>query len=255
MRPVRQLRRAAVRRRGVAGGAGRRAAPSSAAPASRSRRRRCGPPGWRRRRAAVGQDRRRRAGAPGPGRRPAVRPRLGRPAAGAGRRRTRPTARCPTTSRGAVVEVLKAWAHGDDPWPAPAGRGGRRSASRRRPAAGASRWPSGSPTVGRLPLLGTVEPAGVAGAAGAARQQRPAGPRPARRVRGAAGPGRRAGRRWTARCCWSTTWSTPAGRWRSWPGCCAARAHPACCRSRWRWRVDESFDPGEVPHCQLVSIW
>jgi ATP-dependent DNA helicase RecQ len=61
----------------------------------------------------------------------------------------------------AVVEVLKAWAHGDDPWP-------------RRPAGvvaiGSRRHPRlvGSlaeriATIGRLPLLGQVTPTGAAG--------------------------------------------------------------------------------------------
>ncbi|MFG1898947.1 RecQ family ATP-dependent DNA helicase [Micromonospora carbonacea] len=67
----------------------------------------------------------------------------------------------PNDVAGAVVEVLKAWAHGDDPWP-------------RRPvgvvAVGSRRRPElvGSlaeriAAVGRLPLLGTVVPTGTAG--------------------------------------------------------------------------------------------
>ncbi|MGC4803874.1 DEAD/DEAH box helicase [Micromonospora sp. DT233] len=67
----------------------------------------------------------------------------------------------PDDVAGAVVEVLKAWAHGDDPWP-------------RRPvgvvAVGSRRRPElvGSlaeriAAVGRLPLLGQVTPTGSAG--------------------------------------------------------------------------------------------
>ncbi|WP_329019458.1 DEAD/DEAH box helicase [Micromonospora rifamycinica] len=64
----------------------------------------------------------------------------------------------------AVVEVLKAWAHGDDPWP-------RRPAgvvavgSRSHPALVAS-LAERIATVGRLPLLGAVTPVGPAGAGG-----------------------------------------------------------------------------------------
>ncbi len=64
----------------------------------------------------------------------------------------------------AVVEVLKAWAHGDDPWP-------RRPAgvvavgSRSHPALVAS-LAERIATVGRLPLLGLVTPTGPAGAGG-----------------------------------------------------------------------------------------
>ncbi|WP_436970778.1 DEAD/DEAH box helicase [Micromonospora rifamycinica] len=64
----------------------------------------------------------------------------------------------------AVVEVLKAWAHGDDPWP-------RRPAgvvavgSRSHPALVAS-LAERIATVGRLPLLGAVTPIGPAGAGG-----------------------------------------------------------------------------------------
>lgn len=64
----------------------------------------------------------------------------------------------------AVVEVLKAWAHGDDPWP-------RRPAgvvavgSRSHPALVAS-LAERIATVGRLPLLGLVTPIGPAGAGG-----------------------------------------------------------------------------------------
>ncbi|MFF5175274.1 DEAD/DEAH box helicase [Micromonospora sp. NPDC000089] len=64
----------------------------------------------------------------------------------------------------AVVEVLKAWAHGDDPWP-------RRPAgvvavgSRTHPALVGS-LAERIATVGRLPLLGRVDPVGPSGAAG-----------------------------------------------------------------------------------------
>ncbi|MBQ1022434.1 RecQ family ATP-dependent DNA helicase [Micromonospora sp. D93] len=75
-----------------------------------------------------------------------------------------PDAPLPDDVAGAVVEVLKAWAHGDDPWP-------------RRPVAvvavGSRRRPRllGSlaeriATVGRLPLLGEVAAAGPGGPAG-----------------------------------------------------------------------------------------
>ncbi|RZT81242.1 RecQ-like ATP-dependent DNA helicase [Micromonospora violae] len=75
-----------------------------------------------------------------------------------------PDAPVPDDVAGAVVEVLKAWAHGDDPWP-------------RRPVAvvavGSRRRPRllGSlaeriATVGRLPLLGEVSAAGHGGTAG-----------------------------------------------------------------------------------------
>ncbi|MFI6231966.1 DEAD/DEAH box helicase [Micromonospora sp. NPDC050784] len=75
-----------------------------------------------------------------------------------------PDAPVPDDVAGAVVEVLKAWAHGDDPWP-------------RRPvgvvAVGSRRRPRllGSlaeriATVGRLPLLGEVTAAGPGGPAG-----------------------------------------------------------------------------------------
>ncbi|MCI4062845.1 DEAD/DEAH box helicase [Micromonospora sp. R77] len=64
----------------------------------------------------------------------------------------------------AVVEVLKAWAHGDDPWP-------RRPAgvvavgSRTRPTL-VGTLAERIATVGRLPLLGRVVPTGPAGAGG-----------------------------------------------------------------------------------------
>lgn len=67
----------------------------------------------------------------------------------------------PDDVAGAVVEVLKAWAHGDDPWP-------RRPVgvvavgSRRRPALVGS-LAERIAAVGRLPLLGQVVPAGSAG--------------------------------------------------------------------------------------------
>jgi ATP-dependent DNA helicase RecQ len=67
-----------------------------------------------------------------------------------------PDAALPRDLAGAVVDVLKAWAHGDDPWPA------RPVAvvaigSRRRPALVESLARHIS-TVGRLPLLGAVPP-------------------------------------------------------------------------------------------------
>ncbi|RLQ12231.1 recombinase RecQ, partial [Micromonospora sp. BL1] len=64
----------------------------------------------------------------------------------------------------AVVEVLKAWAHGDDPWP-------RRPVgvvavgSRTRPLLVGS-LAERIAAVGRLPLLGRVDPTGPAGAGG-----------------------------------------------------------------------------------------
>jgi ATP-dependent DNA helicase RecQ len=77
-----------------------------------------------------------------------------------------PDQAAPATLLDAVVEVLKAWAHGDDPWP-------------ERPAAvvavGSTRRPelvrstaAHIAAVGRLPLLGTLPPpaAGTAGGAG-----------------------------------------------------------------------------------------
>ena len=167
----------------------------------------------------------------GPGGRPALRPRLGRPAAARGRRRTRPTGRSPADL---------------------ARRGGRDAqglGARRRPLAGSGRSPSSrsAPTgrpqlvasasreriaaVGRLPLLGTGRPV-RRGGRGRPRQQRPAGPALHAAFRLPAELA--AASRSTARCCSSTTWSTPAGRWR-WPaGCCARPARPRCCR--WRWR-------------------
>jgi ATP-dependent DNA helicase RecQ len=67
-----------------------------------------------------------------------------------------PDAPIPADIAGAVVDVLKSWAHGDDPWP-------ERPvavvaiASRRRPALVRS-VAEHIATVGRLPLLGAVEP-------------------------------------------------------------------------------------------------
>ncbi|MGW4679163.1 DEAD/DEAH box helicase [Micromonospora taraxaci] len=75
-----------------------------------------------------------------------------------------PDAPVPDDVAGAVVEVLKAWAHGDDPWP-------RRPVavvavgSRRRPLLVGS-LAERIAAVGRLPLLGQVTPAGAGGTAG-----------------------------------------------------------------------------------------
>ncbi|WP_433551640.1 DEAD/DEAH box helicase [Micromonospora zamorensis] len=75
-----------------------------------------------------------------------------------------PDAPVPDDVVGAVVEVLKAWAHGDDPWP-------RRPVgvvavgSRRRPRLVGS-LAERIAAVGRLPLLGEVIPAGPGGPAG-----------------------------------------------------------------------------------------
>ncbi|MGI5524056.1 DEAD/DEAH box helicase [Micromonospora sp. CA-259024] len=75
-----------------------------------------------------------------------------------------PDAPVPDDVAGAVVEVLKAWAHGDDPWP-------RRPVavvalgSRRRPRLVGS-LAERIAAVGRLPLLGEVVPAGPGGPAG-----------------------------------------------------------------------------------------
>ncbi|WP_433127414.1 RecQ family ATP-dependent DNA helicase [Micromonospora sp. CA-240977] len=75
-----------------------------------------------------------------------------------------PDAPVPDDVAGAVVEVLKAWAHGDDPWP-------RRPAgvvavgSRRRPRLVGS-LAERIAAVGRLPLLGEVTPTGPGGPAG-----------------------------------------------------------------------------------------
>lgn len=64
----------------------------------------------------------------------------------------------------AVVEVLKAWAHGDDPWPRrPAGVAA--IGSRSHPTLVAS-LAERIATVGRLPLLGLVAPTGPAGGGG-----------------------------------------------------------------------------------------
>ena len=139
----------------------------------------------------------------------------------------------PDDLAGAVVEVLKAWAHGDDRWAQrPAGRGRGRLPQPSEP--GRLSLAEQIAAVGRLPLLGTVD----------LERHRPA-PAPrgnsAQRVRALHDAftvrrraGRGAGRRWTARCCWSTTWSTPAGRWR-WPAArCAGPGRPRWCR--WPWR-------------------
>ncbi|MEV7985141.1 RecQ family ATP-dependent DNA helicase [Micromonospora sp. NPDC085948] len=75
-----------------------------------------------------------------------------------------PDAPVPDDVVAAVVEVLKAWAHGDDPWP-------RRPVgvvavgSRRRPRLVGS-LAERIAVVGRLPLLGEVTPAGPGGPAG-----------------------------------------------------------------------------------------
>ncbi|MEU4472175.1 RecQ family ATP-dependent DNA helicase [Micromonospora sp. NPDC023888] len=75
-----------------------------------------------------------------------------------------PDAPLPDDVASAVVEVLKAWAHGDDPWP-------RRPVgvvavgSRRRPRLVGS-LAERIAAVGRLPLLGEVTPAGPGGPAG-----------------------------------------------------------------------------------------
>ncbi|MEU7613342.1 RecQ family ATP-dependent DNA helicase [Micromonospora sp. NPDC049204] len=75
-----------------------------------------------------------------------------------------PDAPVPDDVVAAVVEVLKAWAHGDDPWP-------RRPVgvvavgSRRRPRLVGS-LAERIAAVGRLPLLGEVTPAGPGGPAG-----------------------------------------------------------------------------------------
>ncbi|MGC5290078.1 RecQ family ATP-dependent DNA helicase [Micromonospora sp. DT231] len=75
-----------------------------------------------------------------------------------------PDAPVPDDVAGAVLEVLKAWAHGDDPWP-------RRPVgvvavgSRRRPRLVGS-LAERIAAVGRLPLLGEVTPAGPGGPAG-----------------------------------------------------------------------------------------
>ncbi|MFF0368318.1 DEAD/DEAH box helicase [Micromonospora sp. NPDC005087] len=75
-----------------------------------------------------------------------------------------PDAPVPDDVAAAVVEVLKAWAHGDDPWP-------RRPAavaavgSRRRPRLVGS-LAERIAAVGRLPLLGEVSPTGPGGAGG-----------------------------------------------------------------------------------------
>ncbi|MET7667121.1 RecQ family ATP-dependent DNA helicase [Micromonospora luteifusca] len=75
-----------------------------------------------------------------------------------------PDAPLPDDVAGAVVEVLKAWAHGDDPWP-------RRPVavvavgSRRRPRLVGS-LAERIAAVGRLPILGEVTPAGPGGPGG-----------------------------------------------------------------------------------------
>ena len=126
VRSLRHLRRAAVRCRGVARVAGRRAGASSAARAWRSRRRRCGRPAWTR--SAY----RSRARSRRPSRSPPAARSAGCPtSAGVTRLRAlvapeAPDGPIPDELAGAVVEVLKAWAHGDDALAAAPGGGGRR---------------------------------------------------------------------------------------------------------------------------------
>jgi ATP-dependent DNA helicase RecQ len=78
-----------------------------------------------------------------------------------------PDATVPDDVAAAVVEVLKAWAHGDDPWPArPVGV--VTLASRRRPRLVRS-LAERIATVGRLPLLGEVRPRDAAAGGGGPR--------------------------------------------------------------------------------------
>ena len=193
-----------------AGRAGRRATRSSAARASRSR-----PQLWPTGMAAVGvaaegQDRRR------PSRPSPAGPWAGCPtwagAIGCARWSRRSGRRAgPRRLAAAVVEVLRPWAHGDDAWRAPARSAVVAVGSRRQPAAGAQ--PGRADRRGRPAAAARARSACDRGRRRAARQQRPAGARAARRVRPSPPEaGRRAGRRWTVRSCWSTTWSTPAGR-------------------------------------------
>ena len=178
--------------------------------ASRSRRRRCGRPGSSGWRAAGRQDRADEQALPGRA--------VGRLSdlGWGGRLRSllapdTPDVALPADVAGAVVEVLKSWAHGDDPWPArPVAVVA--IASRRRPALVRSLAEHIS-TVGRLPLLGEVLPtAGAPPSGGGARGNS------AQRVRALTAPSPcrptspRRSPPSTARSCWSTTWSTPAGR-------------------------------------------
>ena len=153
----------------------------------------------------------------------------------------RRTARSPTTSPAAVVEVLKAWAHGDDGWAAaPGGGGGGRF--RHAARSWSSRLAERIATVGRLPLLGTLTSTHVVRRR-AARQQRPAGPGPARRLHRAAGPGRRGGRRGRAGAA-----GRRPGRLRLDDG--AGRPGPAagagCSRSPWPWPAGGSRAGGRL---------
>ena len=207
VRAVRQLHRPALVRRRGAGRRGGRAGP--ARPARRLGRAaedvadRHEGTGDRRR---LGQDRRLPAGRAGPGARPADRRGLGRPRCAPARRGRTGRRRSPTQLTDAVVKVLAALGlvfaagfRGDDAVPDAAGARGAASASGSPPS-------GGSPTSGR-----SATP-------------RPTGPGPRRHNsaqrlaslwRALVVPDdapRRARPRRTARCCSSTTRSTPAGR-------------------------------------------
>ena len=108
--------------------------------------------------------------------------------------RTRPTARSPTTWSAAVVEVLKAWAHGDDPWP-------------RRPAGVVAVGSRSRPTAGRLARRADRRGRSAA----AARPGRPAPARPASAGRAATAPSG------YAPCTTPSPCRRRAGR-RRWPG-------------------------------------
>jgi ATP-dependent DNA helicase RecQ len=74
-----------------------------------------------------------------------------------------PDAPLPADVAGAVVEVLKTWARGDDPWPArPVGVVAIGSRRHPRLVRGLAEHIA---TVGRLPLLGVLPPAGEGGGA------------------------------------------------------------------------------------------
>ena len=142
---------------------------------------------------------------------PAVRPGLGQPPARPGRARRPPDGPIPDDLAGAVVEVLKAWAHGDDGWAAaPGGGGGGRVPPPAR---------SWCTVAGRAHRHGRPAAAARHADVGPRRRRGPRG-NSAQRVRALhdaftvpPDAGRGAGRRWTARSCWWTTWSTRAGRW------------------------------------------